>query len=88
MRSSRSQSLRGLLVGNEVRDTCWMEFRLLGPLEVVDDGRVLDLGGHPDGTLDWTPPEGKWVVRAEKGAGNRAQAIIYAFVQPPVIEVC
>src|SRR5436309_1434632 len=28
-----------------------MEFRILGPLEVVSDGRALDLGGHKQRTL-------------------------------------
>ena len=31
---------------------------------IVAKADVIDLTGkmHPDGTLDWTPPEGKWVV--------------------------
>src|SRR5690348_11127390 len=28
-----------------------MEFRILGPLEVISDGRVLDLGGHKQRTV-------------------------------------
>ena len=34
------------------------------PGEAIDPGKVIDLTGkmRPDGTLDWDPPAGKWIV--------------------------
>jgi nucleoside-diphosphate-sugar epimerase len=41
----------GLLVGSGVRDTLSMEFRVLGPLEVLSHGRTLELGGQKQRAL-------------------------------------
>ena len=36
----------------------------VSPAEVIEKSSVIDLTSrmHPDGTIDWTPPAGKWVV--------------------------
>ena len=36
----------------------------VSPQDVIKTSQVIDLTGkmHPDGTLDWTPPPGNWVI--------------------------